>query len=160
VVRGRKLDVAVNCGDRRVEAGHGEQVAFHWEGEPGDSRTITYAELLCEVCQADNALTEPPTCLGCTGRAGLGDLASRRASIGLAGEAPTALGLALPGIAASVDVSGCGLTARSTWETAAGPSGDAGTLSLRPSSASDASASPQPRPPVLRAAADVLFRFA
>ena len=55
---GGKLNVAVNCVDRHVEAGHGEQVAFHWEGEPGDSRTITYADLRSEVCRAANALTE------------------------------------------------------------------------------------------------------
>ena len=52
-----KLNVAYNCVDRHVEAGHGEQVAFHWEGEPGDSRTITYADLQREVCKAANALT-------------------------------------------------------------------------------------------------------
>ncbi|MEO6712756.1 MAG: acetate--CoA ligase [Mycobacteriales bacterium] len=55
---GGTLNVAVNCLDRHVEAGRGEQVAFHWEGEPGDARTITYAELLSDVCQAANALTE------------------------------------------------------------------------------------------------------
>src|SRR5690349_1560518 len=55
---GGKLNVAVNCVDRHVEAGHGEQVALHWEGEPGDSRTITYADLQRDVCQAANALAE------------------------------------------------------------------------------------------------------
>ena len=55
---GGKLNVAVNCVDRHVEAGHGDQVAIHFEGEPGDTRTITYAELQREVCQAANALTE------------------------------------------------------------------------------------------------------
>ena len=55
---GGKLNVAVNCVDRHVEAGHGDQVAFHWEGEPGDARTITYADLQREVCQAANALAE------------------------------------------------------------------------------------------------------
>ncbi|MGQ0574278.1 MAG: acetate--CoA ligase [Pseudonocardia sp.] len=55
---GGKLNVAYNCVDRHVADGHGEQVAFHWEGEPGDTRTITYAELLSEVCKAANALTE------------------------------------------------------------------------------------------------------
>ncbi|HEX3260023.1 MAG TPA: acetyl-coenzyme A synthetase N-terminal domain-containing protein, partial [Pseudonocardia sp.] len=55
---GGKLNVAVNCVDRHVDAGHGEQVAFHWEGEPGDSRTITYADLQREVCKAANALAE------------------------------------------------------------------------------------------------------
>ncbi|HEX8067029.1 MAG TPA: acetate--CoA ligase, partial [Thermoleophilaceae bacterium] len=55
---GGKLNVAYNCVDRHVEDGHGEQVAFHWEGEPGDTRTITYADLQREVCKAANALTE------------------------------------------------------------------------------------------------------
>src|SRR5947209_3671474 len=55
---GGKLNVAYNCLDRHVEAGHGDQVAYHWEGEPGDTRTITYAELTQEVCRAANALVE------------------------------------------------------------------------------------------------------
>ncbi|MGY1639537.1 acetate--CoA ligase [Geodermatophilus sp. SYSU D00703] len=55
---GGKLNVAYNCVDRHVEAGHGDQVAYHWEGEPGDTRTITYAQLKDEVCKAANALTE------------------------------------------------------------------------------------------------------
>jgi acetyl-CoA synthetase len=53
---GGKLNVAYNCVDRHVESGHGEQVAIHWEGEPGDSRAITYAELQREVSKAANAL--------------------------------------------------------------------------------------------------------
>ncbi|MGY1806030.1 acetate--CoA ligase [Blastococcus sp. SYSU D00669] len=55
---GGKLNVAYNCLDRHVEAGHGDQVAYHWEGEPGDTRTLTYAELTAEVCKAASALTE------------------------------------------------------------------------------------------------------
>ena len=55
---GGKLNVAYNCVDRHVEAGYGDQVAFHWEGEPGDTRTITYAELQREVCKTANALAE------------------------------------------------------------------------------------------------------
>ena len=55
---GGELNVSVNCLDRHVAAGLGERVAFHWEGEPGDTRTISYAELLELVCQAANALTE------------------------------------------------------------------------------------------------------
>ncbi|MBM9467400.1 acetate--CoA ligase [Nakamurella leprariae] len=51
------LNVAVNCVDRHVESGHGDQVAIHWEGEPGDSRDLTYADLLREVSKAANALT-------------------------------------------------------------------------------------------------------
>jgi acetyl-CoA synthetase len=55
---GGKLNVAYNCVDRHVEAGNGDRVAIHWEGEPvGDSRTLTYSELLAEVCKAANALT-------------------------------------------------------------------------------------------------------
>ena len=46
-----KLNVAYNCVDRHVEDGFGDTVAIHWEGEPGDTRTITYAELSDEVCQ-------------------------------------------------------------------------------------------------------------
>ncbi|MCW2939902.1 MAG: acetyl-coenzyme synthetase [Actinomycetia bacterium] len=55
---GGELNVAYNCVDRHVEAGRGGKVAFHWEGEPGDSRTITYADLQREVNKASNALLE------------------------------------------------------------------------------------------------------
>jgi acetyl-CoA synthetase len=55
---GGKLNIAYNCVDRHVEAGHGDKVAIHWEGEPGDTRTITYADLLKSVSQAANALTD------------------------------------------------------------------------------------------------------
>ena len=54
---GGTLNVSFNCLDRHVAAGHGDQVAYHWEGEPGDTRTITYAQLLDEVQQTANALT-------------------------------------------------------------------------------------------------------
>ncbi|WP_340560141.1 acetate--CoA ligase [Streptomyces sp. GSL17-111] len=53
-----ELNVAHNCVDRHVQAGHGSRVAIHFEGEPGDSRTITYADLQREVSRAANALTE------------------------------------------------------------------------------------------------------
>ncbi|WP_461158115.1 acetate--CoA ligase, partial [Saccharopolyspora tripterygii] len=53
-----KLNVAYNCADRHVEAGNGDRVAIHWEGEPGDSRAITYAELQREVSRTANALAE------------------------------------------------------------------------------------------------------
>ncbi|GAA3865235.1 acetate--CoA ligase [Streptomyces sedi] len=53
-----RLNVAYNCVDRHVEAGNGDRVAIHFEGEPGDSRAITYAELQREVSQAAHALTE------------------------------------------------------------------------------------------------------
>ena len=53
---GGQLNVAYNCVDRHVEAGLGDKVAFHLEGEPGDRRTITYAQLLDEVGRCANAL--------------------------------------------------------------------------------------------------------
>jgi acetyl-CoA synthetase len=53
---GGRLNISANCLDRHVAAGRGDRVAYHWEGEPGDSRTITYAELLAEVCRFANAL--------------------------------------------------------------------------------------------------------
>ncbi|WP_017558898.1 acetate--CoA ligase [Nocardiopsis baichengensis] len=55
---GGTINAAVNCLDRHVDAGRGDKVAYHWEGEPGDTRTITYAELTDMVCQAANALVE------------------------------------------------------------------------------------------------------
>ncbi len=55
---GGKLNVAYNCVDRHVEAGNGDRVAIRWEGEPGDSRELTYADLLAEVSKAANALTD------------------------------------------------------------------------------------------------------
>jgi acetyl-CoA synthetase len=55
---GGELNAAVNCVDRHVAAGHGDQVAINWEGEPGDTRTITYAQLQDLVCQAANAITD------------------------------------------------------------------------------------------------------
>ena len=53
---GGKLNAAYNCLDRHVASGHGDQVAYHWEGEPGDTRTITYAQLLDDVSRLANAL--------------------------------------------------------------------------------------------------------
>ena len=50
------LNVSYNCLDRHVLAGRGEKVAFFWEGEPGDSRTITYSQLLDEVQRFANVL--------------------------------------------------------------------------------------------------------
>ncbi len=56
---GGKLNVAYNCVDRHVEAGNGDRVAFHWEGEPADDRrTLTYADLQAEVVRCANALKE------------------------------------------------------------------------------------------------------
>jgi acetyl-CoA synthetase len=53
---GGKLNVAYNCVDRHVENGLGSRVAFHFEGEPGDTQTITYAQLQDRVNKAANAL--------------------------------------------------------------------------------------------------------
>jgi acetyl-CoA synthetase len=56
---GGTLNAAYNCLDRHVENGLGDRVALHWVGEPeDDTRSVTYAELKDEVCQAANALTE------------------------------------------------------------------------------------------------------
>ena len=55
---GGKLNAAYNCLDRHVLAGRGDRVAIHFEGEPGDTRTITYADLLKDVKKASNALLE------------------------------------------------------------------------------------------------------
>jgi acetyl-CoA synthetase len=55
---GGKLNAAANCLDRHVAAGLGERVAIHWEGEPGDTRTITYADLHAEVQRFANALKD------------------------------------------------------------------------------------------------------
>ena len=53
---GGTLNVAHNCLDRHVNAGNGGKVAIHWEGEPGDTRKITYQDLLDEVSQFANSL--------------------------------------------------------------------------------------------------------
>ena len=53
---GGELNISYNCIDRHVEAGRGDKVAYHWEGEPGDTRTITYADLLTEVSKFANVL--------------------------------------------------------------------------------------------------------
>jgi acetyl-CoA synthetase len=55
---GGKLNVAYNCVDRHVEAGLGERVAFHWRGEEGEERDITYADLHRDVQRFANALKE------------------------------------------------------------------------------------------------------
>ncbi len=55
---GGTLNVAYNCVDRHVENGFGNQVAIRFEGEPGDRRDITYAELKDDVSRAAHALTE------------------------------------------------------------------------------------------------------
>ncbi|HET8769328.1 MAG TPA: acetate--CoA ligase [Pedococcus sp.] len=53
---GGELNAAYNCVDRHVEAGNGDRVAIHFEGEGGDTRTITYADLQRDVAKASNAL--------------------------------------------------------------------------------------------------------
>ena len=53
-----ELNVAYNCLDRHVEAGHGDRIALRWEGEPGDQRNVSYAELTDEVKRLANVLTE------------------------------------------------------------------------------------------------------
>jgi acetyl-CoA synthetase len=53
---GGRINAAVNCVDRHVDAGNGDRIALLFEGEPGDTRSITYAQLKDEVCRAANAL--------------------------------------------------------------------------------------------------------
>src|SRR5262245_37569820 len=53
-----KLNVSYNCLDRHVEAGNGDRVAFHWRGEEGEERDITYAELHRDVQRFANALKD------------------------------------------------------------------------------------------------------
>ena len=54
---GGKLNVCFNCVDRHVEAGRGDKVAYHWEGEPtGELRALTYADLQRDVVRFANAL--------------------------------------------------------------------------------------------------------
>ena len=55
---GGKLNASHNCLDRHVDAGLGDQVAYHWEGEDGDTRDVTYAELLEMTKRFANVLKE------------------------------------------------------------------------------------------------------
>ncbi|MFN7890270.1 MAG: acetate--CoA ligase [Pirellula sp.] len=53
---GGKTNVSFNCLDSHILAGRGDRVAFHWEGEPGDKRTLSYSDVYREVCKFSNAL--------------------------------------------------------------------------------------------------------
>ena len=55
---GGRLNISYNCLDRHVEAGYGDRIAYFWEGEPGDTRKITYQDLLVEVSKFANVLKE------------------------------------------------------------------------------------------------------
>ena len=55
---GGELNITYNCLDRHIESGNGEKVAFHWEGEPGDTKSITYKQLLDEVSKFANVLKD------------------------------------------------------------------------------------------------------
>jgi acetyl-CoA synthetase len=55
---GGKLNASYNCLDRHVEAGRGDKVAFHWRGEEGEERDVTYAELLRDVKRLANVLQD------------------------------------------------------------------------------------------------------
>ena len=54
-----QLNASANCLDRHVEAGRGERVAYHWRGEEGEERDVTYAELLADTQRFANALKRP-----------------------------------------------------------------------------------------------------
>ncbi|MYD03428.1 MAG: acetate--CoA ligase [Acidimicrobiia bacterium] len=51
-----EMNMSYNCLDRHIEAGHGQKVAYYWEGEPGDERVITYQDLYEDVCRFANGL--------------------------------------------------------------------------------------------------------
>jgi acetyl-CoA synthetase len=55
---GGKINASYNCLDRHVEAGRGDRVAYHWRGEEGEERDVTYAELLRDVQKLANALRD------------------------------------------------------------------------------------------------------
>ncbi len=55
---GGKLNASYNCLDRHVEAGRGDKVAFHWRGEEGEERDVTYADLLRDVKRLANVLKD------------------------------------------------------------------------------------------------------
>ena len=57
-MRADRLNVSHNCLDRHIEAGNGDRVAFHWRGEEGEERDITYAELHRDVMRFANALRD------------------------------------------------------------------------------------------------------
>ncbi|HET9073759.1 MAG TPA: acetate--CoA ligase [Solirubrobacteraceae bacterium] len=53
---GGQLNVSYNCLDRHVEAGHGQRVAYHWRGEEGEERDVTYEDLLRDTQRMANGL--------------------------------------------------------------------------------------------------------
>ena len=53
---GSRTNLSYNCLDRHINEGRGEKIAIHWEGEPGDIRAISYAQLHEEVCRLANAM--------------------------------------------------------------------------------------------------------
>ena len=74
-----KTNITVNCIDRHIANGLGDKVAYIWEGEPGDQRVITYADLLKDVKEAsaggaDHALPDTPPLAGHNLRAYIGEL--------------------------------------------------------------------------------------
>ena len=90
---GGELNAAYNCVDRHVEAGNGDRVAIHFEGEGGDTRTITYADLQRDVAKAANALESPRRRQGRPGRdLPADDPRGRRHDAGLRPHRRTALG--------------------------------------------------------------------
>jgi acetyl-CoA synthetase len=55
---GGKLNACYNCVDRHIDSGHGDKVALLFEGEPGDTRKITYSELKADICRFANGLKD------------------------------------------------------------------------------------------------------
>ena len=55
---GSRTNLSYNCLDRHIDEGRGNKIAIHWEGEPGDTRDISYAQLHAEVCRFANVLKQ------------------------------------------------------------------------------------------------------
>ncbi len=76
------LNASYNCLDRHVNAGHGDRVAFHWQGEQGEQRSLTYAEILADTQRLANALKAQGVRKGPSrpriGRGGCGHRRARR----------------------------------------------------------------------------------
>jgi acetyl-CoA synthetase len=53
-----RLNASANCLDRHVEAGNGDRIAYHWRGEEGEEREVTYADLHRDVQRFANALKD------------------------------------------------------------------------------------------------------
>jgi acetyl-CoA synthetase len=116
---GGELNVAYNCVDRHVERGLGDRVAYHWVGEPGDTRTLTYADLMRESSKAANALLELGAARVTGSRLHAHDPGCRSRCSPARASAPRTLGSAVSAEALSGRINDCGakvlITADGGW---------------------------------------------